>query len=113
MQGHFVILLAKGQICPFLRHAKQEMVRKNGEESATITEPASLHGCQHGRENGGNGRTTMGRIIHRTGKKLRPKTAIKGKRYRCAICHKRSPKPVKTPAPWYCSIWLGRSGPGE
>jgi hypothetical protein len=38
----------------------------------------------------------------RTGKKTRPKTAVKGKRYRCAMCRKRSPKPVKTPAPWYC-----------
>ena len=40
--------------------------------------------------------------IPRTGKRHRPKTAIKGKRYRCATCHKRSPRPVKTPAPWYC-----------
>jgi rubrerythrin len=40
--------------------------------------------------------------IPRTGKRDRPKTAIKGKRYRCATCHKRSPRPVKTPAPWYC-----------
>jgi hypothetical protein len=38
----------------------------------------------------------------RTGKHKRPKTAIKGKRYHCAMCRKRSPKPVKTPAPWYC-----------
>jgi hypothetical protein len=44
----------------------------------------------------------MGRITVRTGKKIRPKTAIKGKRYLCAKCRKRSPKPVKTPAPWYC-----------
>lgn len=41
--------------------------------------------------------------IPRTGKRYRPKTAIKGKRYRCATCHKRSPRPVKTPAPWYCA----------
>lgn len=40
--------------------------------------------------------------IPQTGKRYRPKTAIKGKRYRCATCHKRSPRPVKTPAPWYC-----------
>jgi len=40
--------------------------------------------------------------IPRTGKRHRPKTAFKGKRYRCATCHKRSPRPVKTPAPWYC-----------
>jgi len=38
----------------------------------------------------------------RTGKQLRPKTAVKGKRYRCAVCRKRSPRPVKEPAPWYC-----------
>lgn len=44
----------------------------------------------------------MGRSIPRTGKRVRPKTAVKGKRYLCAICRKRSPKPVKTPAPWYC-----------
>jgi len=43
----------------------------------------------------------MARIL-RTGKKTRPKTAVKGKRYRCAICRKRNPKPVKTPAPWFC-----------
>jgi hypothetical protein len=44
----------------------------------------------------------MARNIGRTGKKVRPKTAVRGKRYRCARCRKRSPKPVKTPAPWYC-----------
>jgi len=44
----------------------------------------------------------MARNFFRTGKKTRPKTAVKGKRYRCAKCRKRSPKPVKTPAPWYC-----------
>jgi len=44
----------------------------------------------------------MARNILRTGKKSRPKTAVKGERYRCARCRKRSPKPVKTPAPWYC-----------
>ncbi len=38
----------------------------------------------------------------RTGKKARPKTAVKGKRFLCAKCRKRSPRPVKTPAPWYC-----------
>ena len=30
--------------------------------------------------------------------------AVKGKRYLCARCRKRSPKPVKTPAPWYCAL---------
>ena len=44
----------------------------------------------------------MAEKILRTGKKMRPKSAIKGKRFRCAMCHRRSPKPVKTPAPWYC-----------
>lgn len=44
----------------------------------------------------------MDRHTLKTGKRARPKTAVKGKRYRCAKCHKRSPKPVKTPAPWYC-----------
>jgi len=40
--------------------------------------------------------------IYKTGKKTRPKTAMKGKRFLSAKCRKRSPKPVKTPAPWYC-----------
>ena len=44
----------------------------------------------------------MTRNVLRTGKQTRPKTAVRGKRYRCARCRKRSPKPVKTPAPWYC-----------
>jgi late competence protein required for DNA uptake (superfamily II DNA/RNA helicase) len=45
----------------------------------------------------------MARNVVRTGKQTRPKTTFKGKRYLCAKCRKRSPKPVKTPAPWYCS----------
>lgn len=44
----------------------------------------------------------MAKNFPRSGKRDRPKTTFKGKRYRCAKCHKRSPKPVKTPAPWYC-----------
>jgi hypothetical protein len=44
----------------------------------------------------------MARNILRTGKHNRPKTAVKSKRYLFAMCRKRSPKPVKTPAPWYC-----------
>ena len=32
----------------------------------------------------------------------KPRTAPRGKRYLCAKCRKRSPKPVFTPAPWYC-----------
>jgi hypothetical protein len=43
----------------------------------------------------------MAKVL-KTGKKTRPKIAVKGKRYHCATCRKRSPKPVKTPAPWYC-----------
>jgi hypothetical protein len=48
----------------------------------------------------------MSKNIPKTGKKARPKTAVKGKRFHCARCHKRSPKPVKTPAPWYCPACL-------
>ncbi len=48
----------------------------------------------------------MTKNFPRTGKRVRPKTAVKGKRYRCAKCHKRSPKPVTTPAPWYCPACL-------
>ena len=51
----------------------------------------------------------MTKNIPRTGKKTRPKTAVKGKRYRCAKCHKRSPRPVKTPAPWYCPACLQKA----
>jgi hypothetical protein len=44
----------------------------------------------------------MPKNFPRSGKRVRPKTAVKGKRFLCAKCRKRSPKPVKTPAPWYC-----------
>gem|GEM_PF-1985122 len=37
-----------------------------------------------------------------TGKRVRPKTAARCKRYLCAKCRKRSPIAVTTPAPWYC-----------
>jgi rubrerythrin len=50
----------------------------------------------------------MARNLFKSGKKMRPKTAVKGKRYRCAGCRKRSPKPVKTPAPWHCPNCLRR-----
>jgi late competence protein required for DNA uptake (superfamily II DNA/RNA helicase) len=55
----------------------------------------------------------MAKNIFKSGKQTRPKTAVKGKRYRCAKCRKRSPKPVKTPAPWYCPNCLnqGRADP--
>jgi ribosomal protein L37AE/L43A len=53
----------------------------------------------------------MARNILRTGKQTRPTTAVKGKRYHCAKCRKRSPKPVKTPAPWYCPNCLKEKGP--
>jgi hypothetical protein len=50
----------------------------------------------------------MARISNRDGKQTRPKTTIRGKRFLCARCRKRSPKPVKTPAPWYCPRCLAR-----
>ena len=50
----------------------------------------------------------MAKGLLRTGKKARPKTAVKGKRFRCAKCRKRSPKPVTTPAPWYCPNCRGQ-----
>ena len=53
----------------------------------------------------------MAKFILRTGKTSRPKTAVKGKRFLCAKCRKRSPKPVKSPAPWYCPIYLNQSQP--
>lgn len=53
----------------------------------------------------------MARMTHKTGKRTRPKTAIKGKRYRCAKCRRRSPKPFKTPAPWYCPNCLKKGPP--
>lgn len=48
----------------------------------------------------------MAKNIPRSGKRVRPKTAVKGKRYRCARCRKRSPRPVLGPAPWYCPSCL-------
>jgi hypothetical protein len=48
----------------------------------------------------------MVKNIPKTGKKSRPKTAVKGKRFLCAKCRKRSPRPVKTSAPWYCPSCL-------
>ncbi len=44
----------------------------------------------------------MGEKTDRTGKRVRPKTAVRGKRYLCARCRKRSPTAVTAPAPWYC-----------
>ena len=55
----------------------------------------------------------MAKNFPRTGKKTRPKTAVKGKRFFCAKCRKRSPKPVKTPAPWYCPNCLSRDVDGR
>jgi len=52
----------------------------------------------------------MSKNIPKTGKKARPKTALRGKRYLCAKCRKRSPRPVKTPAPWYCPACLKQIG---
>ena len=44
----------------------------------------------------------MAKNIPRSGKQVRPKTAVKGKRFLCSRCRKRSPRRVTTPAPWYC-----------
>jgi hypothetical protein len=44
----------------------------------------------------------MGEERDQTGKRVRPRTAVRGKRYLCARCRKRSPRPVTAPAPWYC-----------
>ena len=57
----------------------------------------------------------MAKNIFRSGKQARPKTAVKGKRFLCAKCRKRSPKPVKTPAPWYCPncLKVGSTEAGE
>jgi hypothetical protein len=54
------------------------------------------------------GEAPMAKIILRTGKRTRPKTAVRGKRLRCSRCRRRSPKPVKTPAPWYCPSCLSK-----
>ena len=51
----------------------------------------------------------MAKNFPKSGKKLRPKTTVKGKRFRCARCRKRSPKPVKAPAPWYCPECLKKN----
>ncbi|MFO0865613.1 MAG: hypothetical protein U0744_13340 [Gemmataceae bacterium] len=50
----------------------------------------------------------MARNVFRSGKQTRPKTSYKGKRYLCASCRKRSPRPVKEPAPWYCPACIAR-----
>src|SRR5262245_26073635 len=54
----------------------------------------------------GSSEDLMTKNFPQSGKRNRPKTAVKGKRFRCAKCHKRSPKPVTTPAPWYCANCL-------
>jgi hypothetical protein len=53
----------------------------------------------------------MGEKRDRSGKRVRPKTAPWGKRYLCATCRKRSPRPVFTPAPWYCPTCLKADEP--
>ena len=57
----------------------------------------------------------MTKNIFKTGKQTRPKTAVKGKRFLCAKCRKRSPKPVKTPARGYCPkcLKVGPANEGE
>jgi len=44
----------------------------------------------------------MAKNFPRTEKKMRPKAALKGKRFLYGKYRKRNPKPVKTPTPWYC-----------
>ena len=44
----------------------------------------------------------MGEKADRSGRRVRPRTAERGKRYLCTRCRKRSPRPVLGPAPWYC-----------
>lgn len=56
---------------------------------------------------------SMDKNIPRTGKQMRPKTTVKGKRYLCAKCRKRSPKAIKTPAPWYCPACLNLTSKNE
>ena len=51
----------------------------------------------------------MAKNFPKSGKKTRPKTAVKGKRFHCAKCRKRSPRPVKSPAPWYCPNCLKKA----
>ena len=55
----------------------------------------------------------MGEKRDTTGKRVRPKTAARGKRYLCARCRKRSPRPVSTPAPWYCPKCLAARSPHQ
>ena len=51
----------------------------------------------------------MAKNFPKSGRRSRPKTAVKGKRFRCAKCRKRSPRPVKSPAPWYCPECLKKN----
>lgn len=53
----------------------------------------------------------MGEKRDSSGKRVRAKTAPRGKRYLCARCRKRSPRPVFTPAPWYCPNCLRAKQP--
>lgn len=48
----------------------------------------------------------MGERRDTSGKQVRARTAIRGKRYLCAKCRKRAPQAVITPAPWYCEKCL-------
>jgi hypothetical protein len=53
----------------------------------------------------------MGEKRDDSGRRERAKTAPRGKRYLCATCRKRSPRPVFTPAPWYCPKCSGAAPP--
>ena len=54
----------------------------------------------------------MPKYVPKTGKEARAKTAVQGKRFLCAKCRKRSPRPVKTPAPWHCPAGLKENAGG-
>ena len=41
----------------------------------------------------------MAKNFPRTGKKIRPKTAVKGKRYLCATCRQEKPEARQDPGP--------------
>jgi hypothetical protein len=51
----------------------------------------------------------MAKNFPKSGKKSRPKTAVKGKRFHCAKCRQRNPRPIKSPAPWYCPKCLKKN----
>ena len=53
----------------------------------------------------------MGEKHDTSEKRVGPKSAPRGKRFLCAKCRKRSPRPVFTPALWYCPNCLKTNEP--